>query len=115
MAIFAVVFDNQVRELREYDAQPECKLVDGVPTVRPFFDAPETLEDKHDGFVIHADRVERKLAKRTLQEAKDYVKAQAKIAKAKYFKTAKEKQVDKDIENAADVADLAAIDLTTGW
>ena len=112
---FAVVFNNEVTKIRDYPEQPVCKVVDGLPVVRPFVEKAESLEFKHDGFVIFADKVERKLSQRTLQDAKDYLKVQAKIAKAQYSKVAKEKSLEKDIADATTIAQLAAIDLTTGW
>lgn len=61
MPIFAVVFDNTVRELREYHEQPSCKVVGGLPTIRPFVEKDPSPSQKRGGYVIFPDRVEREI------------------------------------------------------
>ena len=77
---FAVVFDNAVREIRDYDELPKCKKVDGVSVIRPFVEKDETATKKHGGFNIFDDRVERKLVAKTAEDlAADADKAASKI------------------------------------
>ena len=32
---FALILDNEVKEYRQYPEQPECKLINGLKTIRP--------------------------------------------------------------------------------
>ena len=61
MPTFAVVFDNEVRELREFDEQPPCKMINGLPTVRPFIEKTPAAGEKKGGYIIFDDRVEREI------------------------------------------------------
>lgn len=70
MPTFAIVFNNEVRELREYPEQPVCKIIDGLPTVRPFIEKAPSASEKRGGYVIFDDRVERELLPKPVEEFK---------------------------------------------
>lgn len=115
MALFAVVYDNEVVDIREYDEKPACKKVDGVDVLRPFADAAETDTKKHGGYNITDDLVTRVLVDRSLDEVKTVMRQKVKLAKAQYYKVAKEKKLEDDIAAATTVAQLTALDFETGW
>jgi hypothetical protein len=70
MPTFAVVFGNEVKELRVYPELPSCKLVGGLPTIRPFIEKTPSASQKRGGYVIFDDRVERELVSKTVDEFK---------------------------------------------
>lgn len=113
--IYALVLNNEVKELRDYPATPDCKHIDGVPVLRPFVEHDETIEMKHDGYIISASQVERKLSARSLDEAKAYVTSKIPAAKAKNHKVPREQALENLIKNANNVNALNAIDLNSGW
>ena len=42
---FALIRDNQVVEYRDYQAQPECRVVAGLPVLRPVVELPRPAYD----------------------------------------------------------------------
>lgn len=61
---YALILDNEIKEIRDYEALPECKHVDGLPVLRPLIDPPTPNFDPATQvltsvLVIQPDQVER--------------------------------------------------------
>lgn len=60
---YAKIFNNAIVEIRQYTEQPECKYVNGLPTIRRIVDAAKPPYDAitqglQETFTILDDRVE---------------------------------------------------------
>ena len=84
---FALVLDNEVKEVREYEELPECKRVDGKPVLRPLVKA--STEDGYvvDGYTVYDDRVEENVREETELEKEAREEDVKKVVKGNAKKT----------------------------
>ena len=115
MAQYAVVLGGQVVDIREYAEAPECKIVDGKPTVRPYNEPAVGPYQKLGDYIIKSDSVTKAVVDMNIGEAKAEALRLMLIAKATYALPAKEVTLRNAI-NAAQVLDtLKQLDMTNGW
>lgn len=59
---FALVIDNQIKEFRDYDSQPDCKIINGLKTIRPVVEITDSYDANTQKLVqtevIYDDKVE---------------------------------------------------------
>lgn len=61
MPEFAVLIDNSVAEIRNFSEAPPCRIINGLPSVRPFIRKTPAKNQQASGYSIFDDRVETRL------------------------------------------------------
>lgn len=79
---FAFVLNDEVVEIREYPSQPSCKMINGLPVIRPLEDPGMTEDDLFDGYEVLNNKVKLKYKKKTQAQKDEEKKQKDKVKKA---------------------------------